>query len=69
MRVAAVDQGTTSTRCLVVDEQQVLMVAAKKHARFHPHAGWVEQDAEELLRNIQQQLTHGIFMFAQTGDA
>nr|VXZ84417.1 Uncharacterised protein [Klebsiella pneumoniae] len=22
-----------------------------------------------LLRNIQQQLTYGIFMFAQTGDA
>ncbi|RAM63167.1 glycerol kinase [Herbaspirillum rubrisubalbicans] len=54
MRIAAIDQGTSSTRCLVVDSDgQWSIAAARKHARFHPHAGWVEHDPEELLHNIR----------------
>lgn len=54
MRVAAVDQGTTSTRCLVVEEDGKCRIAAsRRHGQHHPAPGWVEHDPEELLRNIE----------------
>jgi len=57
MKVAAVDQGTTSTRCLVVDDGGAWRVTgACRHAQSHPHPGWVEHDPEELLGNIRKGL-------------
>ncbi|KNY15834.1 glycerol kinase [Shinella sp. SUS2] len=54
MRVAAIDQGTTSTRCLVVEDGGAWTVAGtRRHAQHHPAPGWVEHDPEELLRNIE----------------
>ncbi len=54
MRVAAIDQGTTSTRCLVFEADASWRVAAsKRHAQHHPAPGWVEHDGEELLGNIK----------------
>ncbi|WP_045835167.1 FGGY family carbohydrate kinase [Hyphomicrobium sp. 99] len=55
MRVAAIDQGTTSTRVLVVDTAGKAEIAcAITHQQSHPHPGWVEHDPEELLANIQR---------------
>ncbi len=55
MRVAAIDQGTTSTRVLVADTDGALDIAcAVAHQQFHPHPGWVEHDPEELLANIRR---------------
>ncbi|MFT3732169.1 MAG: FGGY family carbohydrate kinase [Hyphomicrobium sp.] len=55
MRVAAIDQGTTSTRVLVADTDGMLQIAcAITHQQFHPHPGWVEHDPEELLANIRK---------------
>jgi len=57
MRVAAIDQGTTSTRCLIVEDGgQARIVASIRHAQLHPAPGWVEHDPEELLRNIRSVL-------------
>ncbi len=54
MRVAAIDQGTTSTRCLVVEADGTARVAGSlTHAQRHPAPGWVEHDPAELLRNIR----------------
>lgn len=54
MRIAAIDQGTTSTRCLVVEGDGTAYVAASlSHRQVHPAPGWVEHDAEELLANIR----------------
>lgn len=54
MRVAAIDQGTTSTRCLVVEEGGAWQLAgSRRHAQHYPADGWVEHDAEELLGNIR----------------
>ena len=54
MRIAAIDQGTTSTRCLVVsDGGTAEVVASRRHAQFYPAAGHVEHDPEELLGNIR----------------
>ena len=53
MRIAAIDQGTTSTRVLVLDDVSARIVHAVRHEQFHPQPGWVEHDAEELLRNVR----------------
>ncbi|MGO4681932.1 FGGY-family carbohydrate kinase [Hyphomicrobium sp. 2TAF46] len=54
MRVAAIDQGTTSTRVLVANTNGNIEIAcAVTHQQNHPHAGWVEHDPEELLANIR----------------
>ncbi len=46
---AALDQGTTSTRCMVFDHGgQVVSVAQKEHEQIYPKPGWVEHDANEI---------------------
>ena len=48
--VAAVDQGTTSTRCMVFNrEGRVVSVDQKEHEQIFPQAGWVEHDAHRDL--------------------
>lgn len=55
MRIAAIDQGTTSTRVLVVTESGSADIQlALRHQQHHPHPGWVEHDPLELLNNIQR---------------
>lgn len=57
MRIAAIDQGTTSTRALVFDATgQVDIAGSRRHATSYPVAGQVEQDANELLANIGEVL-------------
>ncbi|MCB1755077.1 MAG: glycerol kinase, partial [Gammaproteobacteria bacterium] len=54
MKSLAIDQGTTSTRALLVDEQgQCTTLRTVTHRQFYPRSGWVEHDPEELLHNIQ----------------
>lgn len=55
MRIAAIDQGTTSTRVMVVDQNGSADIQlALRHQQHHPHPGWVEHDPLELLNNIQR---------------
>jgi glycerol kinase len=56
VRVAAVDQGTTSTRVLEVGEGEARLVYSKEHAQHYPKKNWVVHDAEELIANIQSGL-------------
>ena len=50
--VGALDQGTTSTRFLVVDETGTVVTSAQRpHAQHFPRPGWVEHDATEILEN------------------
>ena len=52
--VAAIDQGTTSSRCLVFDaSSRLLGLAQREHRQIHPRAGWVEHDPLEIWRNTQ----------------
>ena len=47
--VLAIDQGTTSTRAILFDQNQnVVKVAQKEIENFFPNPGWVEQDANEI---------------------
>jgi len=46
---AALDQGTTSTRCMIFDHGgQVVSVNQKEHEQIYPKPGWVEHDANEI---------------------
>src|SRR6202049_2777506 len=45
----ALDQGTTSSRALVIDYSgKVIAVAQKECTQFFPQPGWVEHDADEI---------------------
>ena len=49
--VGAIDQGTTSTRFIVVDRSgRIVSVAQKEHEQIYPKPGWVEHDPEEIWR-------------------
>jgi glycerol kinase len=52
--IAAIDQGTTSSRCIVFDHAGALAaVEQKEHRQIFPRPGWVEHDAEEIWANVQ----------------
>lgn len=52
--VAAIDQGTTSSRCLLIDRDgRVVSAAQREHQQFLPRPGWVEHDATEIWHNVQ----------------
>ena len=51
--VASIDQGTSSSRCLLFDERgRIVSVAQKEHRQLFPRPGWVEHDPEEILANV-----------------
>jgi sugar (pentulose or hexulose) kinase len=52
--IAAIDQGTTSSRCIVFDGggNQVAL-AQREHRQHFPRPGWVEHDAEEIWANVE----------------
>ena len=53
MTTLALDQGTTSTRAILVDDAgRLSTLLALPHRQHYPRAGWVEHDPEELVANI-----------------
>lgn len=47
--ILAIDQGTSSSRCVVYDQQATQVAMAQQTFTQHfPHPGWVEHDAEEI---------------------
>lgn len=56
--VVAVDQGTSSTKGLLVDASgAVVRTSSVAISQAYPSVGWVEQDANELLRSVRHVLT------------
>lgn len=50
--VAAIDQGTTSTRFIIFDHGgNVIAVDQKEHKQIYPKPGWVEHDPLEIWNN------------------
>ncbi len=63
--IAALDQGTTSSRCILFDrEQKIVGVAQKEFTQFYPRPGWVEHDPMEIWSS-----QYGVLMeaLAQSG--
>ena len=53
--VAAIDQGTTSTRCMLFDHAgQVVAIDQKEHQQIYPQPGWVEHDPKEIWSRTQE---------------
>jgi len=47
--IMALDQGTTSSRCIIYDKKgNMVSVAQKEFTQIYPKAGWVEHDAMEI---------------------
>lgn len=47
--VMALDQGTTSSRCILFDRQgNMVSMAQKEFTQIYPRTGWVEHDAMEI---------------------
>ena len=57
MNFLAIDQGTTSTRALLVDDTGARPIFSRPHRQHYPRPGWVEHDAAELLANIEAALS------------
>lgn len=63
--IAALDQGTTSSRCILFDrEQNMAGMAQKEFTQFYPQPGWVEHDPMEIWSS-----QYGVLMeaLAQSG--
>ncbi len=63
--VIALDQGTTSSRCLLFDRQQnIVGLAQKEFTQHYPHPGWAEHDPMEIYSS-----QYGVLMevLAQSG--
>ena len=59
----ALDQGTTSSRAIIFNENGVVQATAQRETRIQtPHSGWVEQNAEEIWSSqiavVQQALAN-----------
>lgn len=53
--IAAIDQGTTSTRCILFNRQgNIVSSQQKEHRQIYPQPGWVEHDPDEIWKNTQE---------------
>jgi glycerol kinase len=53
--VAAIDQGTTSTRLILFDSDgRVAALDQREHEQIHPRAGWVEHDPAEVWQRTRE---------------
>ncbi|MFZ0158237.1 MAG: glycerol kinase GlpK [Kineosporiaceae bacterium] len=68
--VAAIDQGTTSTRCILFDRSgRPVASAQREHRQIFPQAGWVEHDAMEIWANTQRVVADALAAAAVTPSA
>ncbi len=52
--IGAIDQGTTSTRFVLVDSHgEFVAMSQREHTQIYPQPGWVEHDATEIWRNTE----------------
>ncbi|MEK7252381.1 MAG: glycerol kinase GlpK [Actinomycetota bacterium] len=59
--VGAIDQGTTSTRFVVVDRSgRIVGIDQREHAQIYSRPGWVEHDAAEIWRVTQAVVAGGL---------
>ncbi len=53
--IAAIDQGTTSSRCILFDKDgSIVNTDQREHEQITPQAGWVEHDANEIWRRVRE---------------
>jgi glycerol kinase len=66
--VAAIDQGTTSTRCMIFDRSGMPVgLHQVEHRQIYPRPGWVEHDPHEIRRNVETTLREALRSSDLTG--
>jgi glycerol kinase len=51
--ILTIDQGTTSSRVLMVDKDlRVRDIESREHRQISLHPGWCEHDPNEIYRNV-----------------
>jgi glycerol kinase len=62
--IAAVDQGTTSTRFIVFDARgNTVAVDQKEHRQIYPRPGWVEHDPLEIWERTKEVISGALTRF------
>ena len=66
----ALDQGTTSSRCILFDKQgKILSMAQKEFSQIYPNPGWVEHNPMEIWSSQLAVATEAMAMVgANAGD-
>ena len=55
--ILTIDQGTTSSRSIIFNESlEMLRVSQEDYDLMYPNDGWVEADADEILKSVQNTL-------------
>jgi len=61
--ILAIDQGTTSTRAIIFDQNSnIVSVANKEIKQYYPKPGWVEQDANEIWLSVISTITQALVL-------
>lgn len=59
--IAAIDQGTTSTRCIIFNKQaEIVSLSRKSHEQIYPQPGWVEHNPQEIWDHTRLVLQAGL---------
>lgn len=64
MSTLAIDQGTTSTRALVLDNSgRTTVTYVTEHQQIYPQTNWVEHDPDEIMNNIFQCIKQSLLKY------
>lgn len=67
--VLAVDQGTSSTRCILFDHGgRLVAVTQREHKQHFPKPGWVEHDPVEIWHNLERIAPEALAQAGATSD-
>lgn len=59
--ILAIDQGTTSTRCIVFDHSGTIITAdQKEHQQIYPRPGWVEHNPVEIWQKTLEVISNAL---------
>ena len=65
--IAALDQGTTSTRCIIFDQHgKNISQAQLEHKQIYPQPGWVEHDPLEIWNNTKKVINTAVLQAGLT---
>ena len=57
--ILAIDQGTTSSRAIVFDEdQKIISESQREYEHQYPNNGWVEADPDEILNSVEETINN-----------
>ncbi len=65
--IMALDQGTTSCRCILFDKKgNIISMAQKEYTQYYPQPGWVEHDPNEIYQTQIEVAKQALFRIGAT---